>query len=324
MTMTSSKKILKIAKGEVRENSVWFMRQSGRYLPDYRVIKGNRKFSDMMQDRTMIQKLTTLPLKYFPTDALVIFTDILMPFFNMGYQVSYEGEIKVTEGRGDSFDYYRGLSEAINKIQSSYNEKTIMGVVGGPFTTLSYLGDSRKNGYPETKAKIISDDHKILNKLVEEIIEFAGIQAKSGVDIIQIFESWIGSVSESFYDKHLENIERYFMEKICQFGKPVIFFSEGSFHLFNRLLKLEADVYSLDWRSSLTSFKAICPDCVVQGNLDPYLLAADDLYLKSEVKRIMREGKSFPGHIFNLGHGVPPWADYRKLNLITNEVLNYE
>jgi uroporphyrinogen decarboxylase len=319
-----NKKVLKIAQGELNDNALWFMRQAGRYLPDYVAIKKGRPFSDLLKDPKAISEMSALPFKFYNPDAIVIFTDILLPYARMGYQVSYENGISVNKTESELFDYYSVLREGLRSISTDFADKTIIGVVGGPFTTLSYLYDTGRDGYARTKEKISGGETEVLKELTEEIIEFANIQARSGVDVIQIFESWLGYVSENFYENHLEKIEGYFVEKIRDSGKPVIFFSEGSSHLYRHLINLKPEVISLDWRTELVELKKMCNDCIVQGNLDPYLLNSGDDYLRKETKRIMDQGKKFRGHIFNLGHGVPQWVDYRKLALIEREVHNYD
>ena len=319
-----NKKVLKIAMGELNDNAVWFMRQAGRYLPDYAAIKKGRPFSELLKDPNTIVEMSALPFKYYNPDAVVIFTDILLPYARIGYSVSYENGISVNKTESEVFDYYSVLVEGIRRISTDFADKTIIGVVGGPFTTLSYLYDRGRDGYARTKEKISSGETGILNDLMEEIIEFAEIQTRSGVDVIQVFESWLGTVSENFYENHLEKIERYFIENIRDLGKPVIFFSEGSSHLYRHLINLKPDVISLDWRLELREFKKMCYDCIIQGNLDPYLLNSGDDYLRKETRRIMDQGAKLKGHIFNLGHGVPQWADYKKLALVESEVHNYD
>jgi uroporphyrinogen decarboxylase len=319
-----TKKVIKIAKGELKDNAVWFMRQAGRYLPEYESIKGGKPFMELLKDPNTIADVSCIPLGHFNTDAVVVFTDILIPFAELGYQVSYENGISVRDAEKENFDYYSPLSAGLKKIIHDHSDKTIIGVVGGPFTTLSYLYDGGREGYHRTKEILASGDDSIISKLTEEIIDFARVQAAAGADVIQIFDSWLGGVSENYYENHLEENERYFVEKIREIGKPVIFFSEGSSHLYHRFLNLRPDVYSIDWRMGFDKFRNTCSDCVVQGNLDPYLLGADEQYLKRETKRIMDLGTSFKGHIFNLGHGVPPWADWRKLAVVEKEVHSYE
>ena len=322
--MAENKKILRIAKGELRDNAVWFMRQAGRYLPDYEKLKGGRTFIQVLSDPQSIFDISLLPLKYMEVDAVVVFTDILLPLTKMGYRVSYENGISVTGSKEEGTDLYEPLSLALGRISESFSGKTLIGVVGGPFTTLSYVYDRGEVGYPRTKEAIASGNVGILRELTERIIEFAQLQAKSGADVIQIFESWLGSVPGGFYNRHLEENEVYFVEKVKEIGKPVIFFSEGTSHLEEKIVQLSADVYSVDWRTDLDKFHNICPDCVLQGNLDPYILGAGEKYLTGEVARIMKSGKKFRGHIFNLGHGVPPWADWRKLEYVSREVRNFE
>lgn len=319
-----NKKIQLISKGELDESAVWFMRQAGRYLPEYTAIKNGKPFIDLLKDREKIEKISLLPLKALNVDAIVVFTDILLPYTRMGYEIDYESGITLKKKDSGTFDYYVELREAVSKISSVNTEKTIIGVVGGPFTCLSYLYDHGMKGYYETKSRIVNGDTAVLKHLIEELIEFTSLQVRSGVDVVQVFDSWIGSVSESFYENYLEKYEDYFVEKIRELGKPVIFFSEGSSHLYPKLVKLNADVFSIDWRIELARFKEYCNGCIVQGNLDPYLLNSSEEFLRKETRRIMDQGKDFQGHIFNLGHGVPPWADVKKLKLIVEEVHNYE
>ncbi|MCL4334421.1 MAG: hypothetical protein M1290_04025 [Candidatus Thermoplasmatota archaeon] len=322
--MKGNKRVLEIARGNLQENAVWFMRQAGRYLPDYDSLKGGRTFLDMLGDPITISRVSSLPLKYMDVDAIVIFTDILVPLTRMGYVVNYDDGITVTKRKGEEVDYYQPLADAIRKIKEEHGDKTLVGVVGGPFTTLSYLYDQGGTGYHLTKEVLASGHRTILKKLTDEIVDFAKLQAGAGVDVIQVFDSWLGWVSDTFYSNHLEQNESYFMEKIKDLGKPVIFFSEGSSHLYRKFIALRPDVYSIDWRMNLRGFGELCTDCILQGNLDPHILGADDSYLKKETERIMDEGKGLRGHIFNLGHGVPPWADWKKLALIAGEVHSYD
>ncbi len=322
--MERTKKVLRIAKRELQENAAWFMRQAGRFLPEYESLKVGRPFLEFIKDPDTVEKVSLLPLKYFDTDAIVIFTDILLPFTKLDYQLSYENGISVKEGRRDDFDYYASLSTGLKKISEERSDKTIIGVVGGPFTTLSYLYDGGKNGYRRSKEALATEGTSLLKTITDEIIEFARLQVRSGADMIQIFDSWIGNVSEAYYEKHLSVNENYFVEKVKEIGKPVIFFSEGSSHLYSKLLRLKSDVFSIDWRMDLSDFKRLCDDCIVQGNMDPYLLGTEDNYLVNETRRILNQGREFSGHIFNLGHGVPPWADWKKIALITDTVHGYE
>lgn len=322
--VAGTKKVLEIAKGNLQDNAVWFMRQAGRYLPEYESLKSGRPFLEFIRDAETVANVSLLPLRHFDVDSVVIFTDILLPLTKLGYLISYEDGISVREGRGDDFDYYSPLRGGLNIVAGKRSDKTIIGVVGGPFTTLSYVYDQGAKGYHRSKEIITAGETGVMKRLTEEIIEFARVQADSGADVIQIFESWIGGVSENYYENHLMESESYFVEKIREIGKPIIFFSEGASHLYHKLLKLKPDVYSIDWRMDLEEFARLCPDCVVQGNMDPYLLGAEDDYLIKETRRIMDSGRRFRGHIFNLGHGVPQWTDWKKIALITETVHDYE
>ncbi len=319
---TEDKIVLKIARGEKKGNAVWFMRQAGRYLPEYSLIRGNRKFLEMMMDSKTMVEITALPLNYFDTDALVIFSDILIPATKLGYSLNYEGGISMKRGV-DDFDYYAPLSKAMKEIASSYSKKTIIGITPGPFTFLSYLYDNGERGYPNTKKAIIEGIENI-NIIIDELYNFSSVQSENGADIIQIFESWIGNVSSNFYGKYLKKIEIEYISRLRELKKPLVFFSEGSSHLFKEISELNADVYSIDWRSDFLHFKKFCDECIVQGNLDPNLLSLNDEYVNNEIKRIMREGSEMKGHIFNLGHGVPLWTKPEKLKYIVQRVKEFE
>ncbi|MGC8655519.1 MAG: uroporphyrinogen decarboxylase family protein [Thermoplasmata archaeon] len=314
--------VLKIASGNEKGNAVWFMRQAGRYLPEYSRIRGDRKFLDMMKDYRTIVEVTKLPLNYFDTDALVIFSDILIPATRIGYSLSYEGGIVVNK-KDDYFDYYDPLTKAIKEIALLYSKKTIIGITPGPFTFLSYLYDNGEKGYPSTKKAIVEKKQNI-DDVIEELVNFSKVQAQSGVDLIQIFESWIGNVSNNFYEKYLKEIEFEYMMRLKELKKPLIFFSEGSSHLFKEICSLEADVYSIDWRTDFYYLREFCDECIVQGNLDPNLLSLDEKYIGAEINRIMMDGSKMKGHIFNLGHGVPVWAKPEKLDFIVKKVKEFE
>ncbi|MEM0138158.1 MAG: uroporphyrinogen decarboxylase family protein [Thermoplasmatales archaeon] len=318
------KTVLKISRGEARENAVWFMRQAGRYLKEYQEIKRGRTFNDLLADPDAIYHLSVLPTKYIKTDAIVIFTDILIPLGLMGYKVSYENGINVTSGDTDYKELPQGLSQAIKMVSRDYGDLTIIGVLGGPYTTLSYIYEKGKAGYHLAKREVLERGEVLMSQVIENTLNFGKLQADSGVDVIQIFESWLGSLSETFYEMHVKQWEEYFVEKVRELGKPVIFFSEGTSHLSRALSRLEADVFSVDWRQSLNRYLEVYGDRVVQGNLDPDLLDSPDIYLRKEVRRIMTEGKSFKGHVFNLGHGVPKWANWSKLSFVADEVHNFD
>jgi uroporphyrinogen decarboxylase len=318
------KLILRISRGEYKGNAVWFMRQAGRYLPDYERIRAGMNFSDVLENAEVIYNLSILPLKYIRTDGIVVFTDILLPLKEMGYTVSYDGGITVRKNGAEGGAQYSGISTAIGRLSGDFKDFTIIGVLGGPFTMLSYVFDEGRHGYHVTKKEIVERGEELMPRAIECILNFAEVQARAGVDVLQVFDSWLGNLSESFYERHVRKWEEYFMEKLGEIGKPVIFFSEGTYHLAGAIKNLEADVFSVDWRVDLNRYLDTLGNRVIQGNLDPNVLSTSDSYLRDEVRRIMNMGRKFPGHIFNLGHGVPQWADWNKLAMIADEVHNYD
>ncbi len=300
----------------------WFMRQAGRYLPEYKMLREKTGLNGMFLDPNIVAYVTELPIKYFDPDYLVLYTDILLSLEFLGFKVDFERGPTVLKNNDDS-SIYEVLSSAIGKIKKDHPDRKLIGITGGPFTLMSYVYDGHDKGYKNTKREIIEENDKV-SEFVRASIEFAKLQADSGCDIIQIFESWIGNVSSSDYEEFLHDYEYSLIKEIKRFGKPVVFFAENLAHLLPYIIDLNADVLSLDWRIDLKKLYAEYPYLVIQGNLDPWYLFLNDDTLSRKVEDILRYGDGFAGHIFNLGHGVPPETDYHKLILVSKVIRNHE
>ena len=317
--------LLQTLKGEETERvPFWYMRQAGRYLPEFAEFR-KEGFLNMLLNFETMASVSSLPLRYYDPDGIIIFSDLLVPLLKTGRMIHYDENLRISEDYTAKNLYdriSRSTSKALNKL--SQTEKTVIGFVGGPFTVASYIFDGRKTGYPETKRILEEGALKDqLDPVIDAILDYAKVQVNAGVEVIQIFDSWIGSLSSNLFRKYLNDVEKDFVEDIKRLGKPVIFFAEGASHLYNQITELSYDCISIDWRLTLDQFSKVDKDRPVQGNLDPYLLSSDTGVLMRETDRILEEGKRFRGHVFNLGHGIPPYTDVKKLIEISDRVRQF-
>ena len=318
--------LLQNLKGEETEGvPFWYMRQAGRYLPEFAGFRKEGFLNMLLNFETMVS-VSSLPLRYYDPDGIIIFTDLLVPLLKTGRMIHYDENLRISEDytANNLYDRIsRSTSKALNKL--SQTEKTVIGFVGGPFTVASYIFDGRKTGYPETKRILEEGSMKDqLEPVISAILDYAKVQVNAGAEAIQIFDSWIGSLSSNLFGKYLDEVEKDFVDEIKRLGKPVIFFAEGASHLYDQITELSYDCISIDWRLTLDQFSKIDPDRPVQGNLDPYLLSSDTKLLMKETDRILEEGRRFPGHVFNLGHGVPPYTDVKKLVEVSDRVRQFK
>ncbi len=318
--------LLDALKGNQTERvPFWYMRQAGRYLPEFAELRKGG-FLNMLLDPETMRSASMLPLKYYNPDGIIIFSDLLVPLFKTGRIVNYESGLQISEDQHSVKIYDQIVSNTSKTLKVfRQSEKTAIGFVGGPFTVASYLFDGRTAGYPNTK-RILQDGlmPELIEPIIDAILDYAKVQCDSGAEAIQIFDSWIGSLSTELYRKYLDEIERHFVDSVKRLGKPVIFFAEGASHLYDLIKEMSYDCISIDWRMTLDQYSSIDSTRPIQGNLDPYLLASNTTSLIKETKKILAEGRKFPGHIFNLGHGVPQYADVSKLVSISETVRGYK
>jgi len=303
----------------------WYMRQAGRYLPEFAKLRKNG-FLNMLLQPEIMESVSKLPLKYFDPDGIILFSDLLIPLMKTGNMVDYENGLRISENEGAASIYDRvvlSTSRTLNILKKS--EKTIIGFIGGPFTVASYFFDGRTVGYPVTKRILASGDMPgFVEKITDSIVDYARVQVEAGAEVIQIFDSWIGSLSSVLFKRYLYEVEHDFVDRIKRLGRPVIFFAEGASHLYSLIAELNYDCISIDWRMTLEQYSGVDRTRTIQGNLDPYLIGSKMDYLIGETERILREGRKFPNHVFNLGHGVPQYAEVSKLVQISETVRRFK
>jgi uroporphyrinogen decarboxylase len=305
---------------------VWFMRQAGRSLPEYRELRVGTAMLDACRDPELIAEITLQPVRRHGVDAAILFSDIVVPLVAVGLGIDIVPGVgpvveKPIRDPAD-LDRLRALepddvpyvAEAIASLVRELGPTPLIGFAGAPFTLASYLvegGPSKDHAL--TKALMHGRPdlwHELLARLAVIARDFLRVQIAAGVSAIQLFDSWAGSLSLADYEEFVAPHSRQVLEPLAELGVPRIHFGVGTGELLGAMRAVGADVVGVDWRVPLDeAARRLGPGAVVQGNLDPALLSADWPVIEQAVRRIAAEGRAADGHIFNLGHGVPPDAD---------------
>ena len=308
----------------VDRTPVWFMRQAGRYMAEYRAVRKQYSLIEICKKPEVAADVTITAAEALGVDAAIIFADLLLPLEVMGMPFHFSpGEGPVIEKplrekahvdalRTDRAADLGYVSEAVKQVAKHFGSNLpVIGFCGAPFTLASYMieGGGSRNYVHAKKMMYASpavwDD--LLRKLVAVTSEYAIEQVHAGADTIQIFDSWVGCLSVEDYRRYVLPRTTELVKKVQTAGVPVIYFGTDSATLLPSMSEIGAEVIGLDWRIPLDEgWKAAGTKHAVQGNLDPVLLFADWKELKSRAENILRRAAGRPGHIFNLGHGILP------------------
>lgn len=301
---------------------VWFMRQAGRYMAEYRAIREKFSLLEIVKQPELAAEVTLQPVRAFQVDAAILFADILLPLQPMGLDFEFakgEGPVIHNPVRSQAdVDALRPLRpqetlshvmEAIRLLRSELGNTPLIGFCGAPFTVASYMiegGASRD--YKTTKLMMYSAPdvwHALMVKLSVALAEYLTAQILAGAQAVQLFDSWVGALSPADYERFVLPYSRIVLEAAKSTGVPVIHFGTGTATLLPLMRQAGGDVIGLDWRVPLEQgWKTIGYDRAVQGNLDPVALMAPIPEMKARILDILRQAGSRPGHIFNVGHGV--------------------
>jgi len=308
----------------VDRTPVWFMRQAGRYMPEYRAVRKQYSLIEICKRPEVAAEVTITAAEALGVDAAIIFADLLLPLEVMGLPFHFSaGEGPVIERpvrqaediarlRTDRASDLGYVSEAIRLVCKHFGERLpVIGFCGAPFTLASYMieGGGSRN-YVHTKKMMYSSPaawDELTRKLVAVVSEYAAEQVRAGADVIQIFDSWVGCLSVEDYRRYVLPRTTELVRALQKTGVPIIYFGTDSATLLPSIRETGAEVIGLDWRIPLDEgWRSLGYECAVQGNLDPVLLFADWKELKSRAEDILRRAAGRPGHIFNLGHGILP------------------
>jgi uroporphyrinogen decarboxylase len=317
---------------ETDTTPIWLMRQAGRHLPGYRKLREAHPLLEIARTPELAAEVTLEPVRRYDVDAGVVFADISLPFLGLGVPFS------IDPGRGPvvahpirtpadvdaltEFDARASVGfvgEAIERFLAREPERPILGFAGGPFTLAAYLiegGPSRE--YVETKRLLYSDPEtfdRLIGRLRTMTVAYLRMQAESGADALQLFDTWVGAVPPAVFERHLLVPLQRIFEELRAAGRPTIYFSTGSSHLDELLARTGADALGVDWREPLGRVRSRVGDrLALQGNLDPGALLGPPDAVRREASRVMDEIPDGRGHVFNLGHGVLPETEPERVH----------
>ncbi|MBC8363571.1 MAG: uroporphyrinogen decarboxylase [Actinobacteria bacterium] len=305
---------------------VWFMRQAGRSLPEYRSIRGTGSILDAIADPGLAAEITLQPVRRYDTDAAILFSDIVVPVHAIGFGVDVvPGVGPVIERpfeRTADLDRLRPLDPeadtpyVLETVRALASELTVplIGFAGAPFTVASYLiegGPSRT--YARTKALMLGDPNlwfALLDRLVDLAVASLRSQVDAGAGALQLFDSWAGALAPPVYERYVLPASRSVFDRIADLGVPGIHFGVGTGEILHLMAAAGSDVLGVDWRVPLDEARRrIGPDTVLQGNLDPAVCLAPIEAVDTAVGDVLRRNGDHPGYVFNLGHGVLPETD---------------
>ena len=320
---------LAACRGEPHERvPVWFMRQAGRALPEYRAIRGEGSILDAIRQPKLAAEITLQPVNRYGVDAAILYSDIVVPVAAIGFGVD------IAPGTGpvvaEPFRSARDLErlrpldverdtpyvvETVSAVVDALpDDVPLIGFAGAPFTVASYLvegGPSRT--YTKTKA-LMHGDPELWAALLDRLADLAAASLRSqivaGARAAQLFDSWAGALSPSQYERFVLPASRKVFDGIADLGVPRIHFGVNTGELLPLLRAAGADVVGVDWRTPLSIARARVGDGVaLQGNLDPAICLAPWDVVATEVRAVLAANDGHPGHVFNLGHGVLPETD---------------
>ena len=322
----------------VDRTPVWFMRQAGRYLPEYRAIRNKHSLLEICKAPQLAAEVTILAAEILPVDAAIVFADLLLPLEVMDLPFHFsadEGPVierpvrrpeDVARLRTDSAADLGYVAEAVGIVAKHFGSHLpVIGFCGAPFTLASYMiegGGSRH--YIHTKKMMYLQPQafdQLLEKLVSVACHYAVEQVRSGADVIQVFDSWVGCLSLDDYRRHVLPRTAELVRGLQQTGVPVIYFGTDTSTLLGAMKETGADVIGLDWRIPLDQGWEVVGSCGgVQGNLDPVVLFSDRQHVLVCAQEILHRAGGRNGHIFNLGHGILPDTPVENVKVVAEYV----
>lgn len=310
---------------------VWFMRQAGRSLPEYRALRAQTDMLAACFNAELVCEITLQPVRRHDVDAAILFSDIVVPLLGAGVDldiVAGVGPVIASPVRtAADVDAMKPLdrqriqpvSDAVTLLVAALGAVPLIGFAGAPFTLASYLiegGPSRHHA--RTKAMMLAEPdswHALMEKLTDITVGFLRVQLEAGVDAIQVFDSWAGALSLADYRTYVQPHSARVFGALAEYGVPMTHFGVGTAELLGAMSTVGATVVGVDWRTALTDAAArVAPGTALQGNLDPVVLMAGWPAVERAARAVVEDGRraidaGATGHVFNLGHGVLPDTD---------------
>jgi uroporphyrinogen decarboxylase len=332
---------LRAVRGDaVPHPPVWFMRQAGRSLPEYRTIREGTAMLDACMDPALVAEITMQPVRRYGVDAAIFFSDIVLPLKAVGVDLDIKPGVgpvvaqpvrtlaNVTAIPDLAPEHVPYITEAVRMLVAELDGTPLIGFAGAPFTVASYLveGGPSKD-HARTKAMMFGAPDvwdALMRKIAAISAAYLEVQVAAGASAVQLFDSWAGALTPDDYRDHVMPHSAAVLERAGRLGVPRIHFGVGTGNLLPLMAEAGADVVGIDWRTPLATGIAQVGDRAVQGNLDPALVFAPTEVMLQRAAQIIEAGRAARGHVFNLGHGVIPSTDPDQLARLTDFVHGYE
>jgi len=326
----------------VSRTPVWFMRQAGRVLPEYRAVRDSLTLIEITQRPEVCAEVTLQPVRRFGVDAAILFADIMHPLIGAGVALD------IVDGVGPvihqpvraaaDVERLRPLEpaadlpyvlESIRIVKRALaNSIPLIGFAGAPYTLAAYLIEGKgTRDFARTKAFMYAEPalwHQLMERLTGMVIAYMRAQAAAGVDALQLFDSWVGSLSPRDYAAYVQPYARRIFDALASLGIPLIHFGVNTATLLAEMATDGASVIGIDWRIGLDdAWRVVGHDKAVQGNLDPCVLLAPEDVIDREVRDVLARAGGRPGHIFNLGHGLLPQTPVDAVSRVIETIHEY-
>jgi uroporphyrinogen decarboxylase len=319
---------------------VWLMRQAGRSLPEYRKLRQRYSLAEIVAQPDLCAEVTLQPVRRLGVDAAVMFADIMLPLGGMGVEfelVENVGPVIAHPITGPADverlrvpDGEEAAPQVIAAVRHVVAESPVPVICfsGAPFTLASYLIEGRPSrSFDKVKAFMFTQPvafDLLLDKLARTMGEYLKAQVASGAQAVQLFDSWVGTLAPEDYEKRVARHTRAIFEALAPAGVPRIHFGTDTAHLLEAIAQTGPDIVSLDWRVPLDEgWRRIGRERGVQGNLDPGVLLGPAELVSGRTRDVLRRAGGRAGHIFNLGHGVPPETSVENLQLLVETVHSW-
>jgi uroporphyrinogen decarboxylase len=339
MSIASERFLRACRRESVDRTPVWFMRQAGRYMPEYRALREKHSLLTLCRTPELAVQVTLQPVDALGVDAAILFSDLLLPLEPLGIPFDFlagEGPVveKPVQGRADidalvRFEPRQELGyvlEAIRVLSRELQDRVpLIGFAGAPFTLASYaIEGGHSNNFARTKGLMYGDPsawHRFAGLLADVVGEYLVAQAEAGAQALQVFDSWVGALDAADYREFVLPHVQAIFARLRGCGVPTIHFGTGTGHLLALQREAGGDVIGVDWRTPLdVGWQAAGADCAVQGNLDPTLLFAPRERLLARVDDVLRHAGGRAGHVFNLGHGILPGTPVENVKAVVEHV----
>jgi len=332
--MSTVAPLVAAAHGErAARTPVWFMRQAGRSLPEYRRLRGDGSILEAIADPDIAAEITLQPVRRYGVDAAVLFSDIVVPAHAIGFGIDvvpgtgpvatrpFREHRDLQRLRALQPDDVEHVAATVERVAAALDPMTVLlGFAGAPFTVASYLVEGRPSRtYEHTKALMRADEslwHELMDRLTTSAVTFLDVQLEHGAEAFQLFDSWAGALSRADYDRFVRpHSQRVFAELASRHPQaPAVHFGIGCDHLLESMwASMDAigpRIIGLDWRTPIADARQrLGADVAVQGNLDPALILAGRDVALDGARAVLADNDGHPAHVFNLGHGVQPTSD---------------